>query len=295
MRSKFYIIFLALIYIGCLKTEEKFIPSLKEEKVINYTNSWSSFISKRLYDVMDFFAPIGPVKEMKVWVVNPEDNNEETVIFYKTYSRIGLIRKEIQYSHGEEGGYYFEYDEQNRLISYQDSKQGDLISNRCWSYKYLEFEEQMNIARRELYKEGELLQTEKLLISENSHELIIKYSDNNISSERIILIFDGNNLTKYINEGLIKIETNYLYDEENRVVSQRDINYQGDLIFERHYKYNSLKNIQECITYDYRSEEPVIYSIQKTLNHDEYKNWIRKEIYVNDELVSIVERQIVYW
>ena len=256
---------------------------------------WDGILDEKGFYPLKFNYPAGSVKELKVWITRIKKGVEKELVLIKAYDDESRISQEITFSHGDESGWNYIYDNFGRLIIIEQTFNSVIVPERQLSYKYLPFNPSENKAVREAYKNNELIQVETEQIIDSKISLEINFMDNK-TTEINSLYFENGNIIKYINDSgpRFRYITNFEYENET-LIKMINLNSKEENMLIHDYFYNENGNISEGIIHDYRDNPPTIMRIEKAKGHDRYRNWLRLESYEYDELVYLVEREITYY
>ena len=233
---------------------------------------------------------------MNVWVLEIGVNNpEKEHILTKIYDSKGRVYIVRTFDHGDESSMNYIYDDFGRLIKIEESYNGDLVPERHLTYKYLPYNSDENKVSREVYKNNELIKVETEQIINNKISLEIDFTDKKATKTDSLYFEKGNNV-KYVNDSgpRFKYITKFSY-ENNTLIKMINLNSKEENMFIHEFRYNEDGNIIEGITHDYRHDSPTIMRTQKAMNHDQHGNWLRKELYEDDIMVGLIEREISYY
>ncbi len=258
-----------------------------------YTD-WDGVLDERGFDPLNFMYPTGSVKETKVWATGIAKGTEKEHILTKVYDDHRRLVQKKTYYHSDESGWNYIYDDYGRLIIVEETFNGEIVPERQLTYKYLPFDPDKNKVVREVFKQNILIRVETEQIVDNKISLEFDYTDKKTTVTNS-LYFENGNIIKHVDVENFKYETNFEYDEHGILIKTIELTSKGKERFIYDFKYNENDNIVEGITNDYRHDPPTIMRTQKAMNHDQHGNWLRKELYEDDILVGLIEREISYY
>lgn len=318
----FYIFASILFLSSCVKTQN-------DATDLNLNGKIKS-IKVTSYETIDSFGEISKVSESKIY--NRDENdiqysyisfNENGMITESLYYTIGMrdeaeIRNFIKYN--EYGliseirefvtfGVSNDKTENITTFSYNDKKKltEKKAVNAVYTYKY--DENGNKIEEKKFHKNSELNDNFEELISfkyddsgniiEENHQsfnsilnlnikncTLFKYDKNkNLLEEKYYSISSSGDMT--FNNIVI-----YDYDNNNNLVEKAEKGANGNLISKNTFKYNEFGLLVEEIetnSYGGNYKQSFKYELDKE------KNWIKKTIFINEQLNALHERKIEYY
>lgn len=249
---------------------------------------WDGVLDERGFDPFDPLYPEGAVHEMNVWEVSPDDSENKELIINKKYDSNERVSQLITFFHGDESLWDYFYDSYGRLIKIEELYNGVAVQDRFLTYEYSPYDLKVDSVSRAVFKNNQFEKNETERFEKDLIVLEIDFDDKR-TDETKTLKFQHGNLIEYVDSG----NFDYVFkfkNEFNRIV---EIDEDSMFIDEFYYSDNGL--LQESVKVDIRNNNRSIIRIQKAILHDEHGNWLRKELFEDDVLVGVVEREISYY
>lgn len=270
-------------------------------QTINYiTNENGKFVKKVKFDKHERLSEISTIKngENKVFIKTFFNKNKlypDSVYIYRDFNFIekyinnfidGYKIKQEHFNNNILQDYKeFNYDDLGRLSSkthiFPENNNGELlISNQTNGTTSLTFYPLEKI-EFEYTKKADTLITVVIKKQLNTREIIKEFADDSI---------DLKISSTFKNKELVSI--NSIYKAKDSISDTR-IHYKDGKVFRY---YNTYKNKNGYITKwtSHTEDTESIYKVIYVNLYDKNKNWIRREIFINDKLTEIITRKITY-